>query len=173
MGHITVCDLLPCPQALSVQLIYLLNQPNPQTKLHLSACICSFLWKEASLPADGVKILAVCQCGPYPTCESLKVPPPSPPRLFVCLRAGNTFFIILFSELRTAPITEYTFHNLKISKYLMTEYLRKGLGWDTEVKRVDWRPAERVTSICLYLTQVTHIHISSLFFSVCLCLCRL
>lgn len=102
-----------------------------------------------------------------------KSAPPSPPRLFVCLRAGNTFFIILFSELRTAPITEYTFHNLKISKYLMTEYLRKGLGWDTEVKRVDWRPAERVTSICLYLTQVTHIHISSLFFSVCLCLCRL
>ena len=112
--HITVYDLLPCPQALSVQLICLPNQPNPQTKLNLSACICSFLLKEASLSADGVKILAVCQRGPYPTCESLKVPPLFP-TTFICLRAGNTFFIILFSEPRTAPVTEYTFHNLKIN----------------------------------------------------------
>lgn len=34
----------------------------------------------------------------------------------------------------------------------MTEYLRKGAVCDTEVKRVDWRPTERVTSICLYLS---------------------
>ena len=93
--HITVCDLLPCPQALSVQLICLPNQPNPQTKPNLSACICSFLLKEASLSADGVKILAVCQHGPYPTCESLKVPPLFP-TTFVCLFKGREYVLYHF-----------------------------------------------------------------------------
>lgn len=50
----------------------------------------------------------------------------------------------------------------------MTEYLRKGLVWDTEVKRSDWRPAERATSTCLCLsTGGPHPH----FFPPLQCVC--